>query len=117
MTTNLSVDDGWVPTACTLPTTERPLRQSEFDALFAGDVISVVRSSASKTRFALRPQPDVAARAAGLAAQEANCCSFFTFDLAIERGNVALEVSADETHEDVLASLTARAKTLLASRS
>ena len=36
----MDVADDWAPDACTLPTTERPLRVAEFDDLFA----SVLRS-------------------------------------------------------------------------
>ena len=33
-------EDDWVPAACTLPTTEQPLRRAEFDGLFAKDLLS-----------------------------------------------------------------------------
>ena len=44
-------------------------------------------------RFELRADPEVAARAASLAAKETGCCSFFTFDLTISDGTVAMAVS------------------------
>ena len=31
----MSIDQGWVPQACALPTGEQPLRSAEFDDLFA----------------------------------------------------------------------------------
>lgn len=77
MSENLLAHDDWVPEACTLPTVEQPLRREEFDALFAQDVRSLVRESPNRVRLELRPDPDSAARAAGLAAKETGCCSFF----------------------------------------
>jgi hypothetical protein len=81
MTANLLGGD-WVPDACTLPTVEQPLRWAEFDDLFAGDVIGVVRESPQRVCLQLRPAPEVAARAADLAVRETGCCLFFTFALA-----------------------------------
>jgi hypothetical protein len=102
--------DSWAPDACTLPTLERPLRGAEFDDLFARDVVGVVRDSPLSVRLELRPDPDAAARAAHLAVRETGCCSFFTFELAITEGTVALVISADDVHEPVLAALGARAE-------
>ena len=109
MTENLLVSDDWVPEACTLPTVERPLRRSEFDALFSEDVANVEQISPTHLRFELRAHPDAAARAAGLAVKETGCCSFFNFDLAIGEGNVSMTVSTDATHAAVLAALCDRA--------
>ncbi|HWI42188.1 MAG TPA: hypothetical protein VNS81_01110 [Nocardioides sp.] len=113
MTDDLLVDDGWVPAACTLPTAEQPLRRQEFDDLFADDVLSVSQLSPLEVRFELRPDAEVAARAAGLAAKETGCCSFFTFGLRISDGTVLMTVSAEPTHGPVLAALGARAKAKL----
>lgn len=66
---NLMAEDDWVPAACTLPTVEQPLRRAEFDDLFAHDALSVARESSQQLRLELRADPDVAARAAGLAAK------------------------------------------------
>jgi hypothetical protein len=109
MTENLIARDDWVPSACTLPTVEQPLRRREFDDLFATDVLSVDQTSPQEVRFELRADPDVAGRAASLAARETGCCSFFTFDLTITDGGVAMVVSTAPTHEPVLAALVARA--------
>jgi len=110
MTENLTVQDDWVPAACTLPTVEQPLRRAEFDDLFANDVLSVTRTSEHVTRFDLRADPAVAARAASLAAKETACCSFFTFELTMTGSEVGLLVSTSPAHVPVLAALTARAE-------
>ncbi len=109
MDQELIVQDDWVPAACTLPTVEQPLRRAEFDDLFAKDVLSMEQTLAQEVRLELRAEPDVAARAAGLAAKETGCCSFFTFDLTITDGRVAMVVSTAPGHEPVLAALAARA--------
>jgi hypothetical protein len=109
MTPNL-LDDDWVPEACALPTTERPLRRAEFDDLFVSDVLSVVRDSPHRLRLELRADPEVAARAASLAALETDCCSFFSFDLSIADSAVSLVIEAAPRHVEVMAALGARAE-------
>jgi hypothetical protein len=116
MTTNLLGDD-WVPEACTLPTVEQPLRRAEFDDLFTRDVLAVVRESPHRVRLQLRPDDAVAARAAGLAVKETGCCSFFTFELTIGDGEVALRIATSPTHEAVLVALAARAESRLGTAS
>ncbi len=113
MSNELAMADEWVPASCTLPTAEQPLRVEEFDALFREDVLTVTREPGAPIKIALRPQPEVAARAAALAARETGCCSFFTFDLAITDGRVGLTISAAATHEEVLAALADRASALV----
>lgn len=103
-------DDDWVPAACTLPTVEQPLRRREFDELFAGDVVAVMSESGTRTRFDMRPDRDVAARVAALAVDETGCCSFFEFHLSIGDGTVTLDIGTAPEHQDVLAALTARAR-------
>ena len=106
-------DDSWVPSACTLPTVDRPLREAEFDDLFTNDVVTVEQSPHA-VRLELRPEPEVAARAAGLAARETGCCSFFAFDLSIAEGRAELVVSTASTHGEVLAALADRARSRVA---
>ena len=113
MTDDLLVDADWVPAACTLPTAEQPLRRQEFDDLFTEDVLSVNKPSPLEVRFELRPDAEVAARAAGLAAKETGCCSFFTFGLTITDGTVSMTVTTEPAHGPVLAALGARAKAKL----
>ncbi|KQY57383.1 MULTISPECIES: hypothetical protein [unclassified Nocardioides] len=109
MTTNLIHDD-WVPEACTLPTVEQPVRRSEFDDLFARDVLAVFRESPNRIRLELRSDPATAARAADLAAKEAGCCSFFSFQLVIAEGQVSLAIETTPAHQPVLEAFGARAE-------
>jgi len=116
MTDDLMVDDDLLPTACTLPTAQQPLRRAEFDDLFAGDVLSVSQVSPLQVRLELRPDAEVAARAASLAAKETGCCSFFTFGLTITDGTVSVTVSTEKEHGTVLAAFGARAQAKVGSR-
>lgn len=95
-----------MPSACTLPTADRPLRVAEFDALFA-TATSAERVAPGELRFAL--PPEVAGTAAALAARETGCCSFFTFTLTLTAGELTLGVSVGEQHVEVLDALAARA--------
>lgn len=117
MTDDLMVGDDWVPAACTLPTSEQPLRRAEFDDLFAADVLAVNRLSPVEVRFELRPDAEVAARAASLAAKETGCCSFFTFGLTMSYGTISMTVSTEPAHGEVLAAHIARAQAKVGSRS
>ncbi|KQV75284.1 arsenate reductase [Aeromicrobium sp. Root344] len=99
----------WVPSTCTLPTVDRPLREAEFDDFFASDVLGVDELPEG-VRVALRTNPEVVARAATLAAREANCCSFFSFDLSIADGRTTMQVSATPEHAEVLAAVAVRAR-------
>lgn len=112
-TPNLLAEDDWISAACTLPTSEQPLRRRDFDHLFAHDVRAVTRVTATRTRLDLRPAPDVAGRAAALAVEEAGCCSFFCFELTVADGVVSLSVETAPAHHDVLQAITARAESLL----
>ena len=109
MTRNVSLDVEWVPSACTLPTAEQPLRVAEFDALFADAVRGVARPEHTRLRLELVFSPDNAARAAELAARENGCCSFFTFTVTIADGGLALEATVPAGHVGVLDALQARA--------
>ena len=100
----------WVPpSACTLPTAEQPLRVAEFDDLFATSVRGVERPEPGRLTLRLEPTPDVAATAAGLAARETACCSFFTFTLTAGAGRLELGVAVEPGHLDVLDALAERA--------
>lgn len=106
-------EDDWVPAACTLPTVEQPLRRAEFDDLFAHDALSVAQKSSQQLRLELRADPNVAARAAGLAVKETGCCSFFTFELTLTEGRVTLTISAASAHKSVPDALADRAESRL----
>lgn len=103
-----STEPAWVPRSCTLPTAERPLRVAEFDELF-GTATEAVKRTADGVRLELLPDPDVAARAAGLAMRETACCSFFAFTLTAAAGTLFLDVTADPAHREVLDALAERA--------
>ncbi|WP_062357775.1 hypothetical protein [Herbidospora yilanensis] len=105
----------WAPSACTLPTAERPLRVAEFDALFAETLQAVRRKSATRLRLELVSAPEHAARAAELAARETGCCSFFTFTVTVAGGGLALEVAVPAEHTSVLEALRARAEAAITS--
>ena len=72
----MTVPEDWAPEACTLPTSERPLRVAEFDDLF-GLVLRSERVTEA-TRLDLCAAADVEAAARDLARRESECCSFFT---------------------------------------
>ncbi|MFE3451753.1 hypothetical protein ACFXJ8_22795 [Nonomuraea sp. NPDC059194] len=109
MTQHIALDQGWVPSACTLPTAEQPLRVAEFDALFADAVRQIRRHGREHLLLDLAFTPKHAARAAELAARENGCCSFFTF--ALTGSAMTLEVRTPVEHADVLDALQARAST------
>ncbi|MFI7707471.1 hypothetical protein [Nonomuraea sp. NPDC049480] len=109
MTQNIALDQEWVPSACTLPSADQPLRVAEFDALFADAVQAVVRPEPTRLRLELVFSPEHAARAAELAARENGCCSFFVFTLTIADGSLVLEVAVPAEHVEVLDALTGRA--------
>ncbi|TDD86669.1 hypothetical protein E1293_09135 [Actinomadura darangshiensis] len=99
----------WVPTACTLPTVEQPLRMAAFDTFFAEAVTEVRRAGPERVQMVLRADPEIAGRAAELAAHETGCCSFFTFTLTATAGALSLEAGVDDRHTAVLDALAARA--------
>ena len=104
------MDETWVPAACILPTAERPIRVAEFDSLLGTAVRGVDRMDENRLRLELDPSPDIAGRAARLAATETGCCSFFTFTLTADGAGVRLDVSVPEGRADVLDALAARAR-------
>lgn len=92
----------WAPGACTLPSTERPLREREFHDLLATAVLSSIRVDAMNASFRLRPEPAVAAQVAELAVRETGCCLFFTFALTIADEQLSLAVSVPGEYVGVL---------------
>jgi hypothetical protein len=107
----------WVPVdACTLPTSEQPLRAAEFDDLFAASLHTVKRppGTATRARLLLVGEEGLRDRVQGLVDAETSCCSFFTFTLTAVPGGdgatLALDVEVPAAHADVLAGLVARAE-------
>ena len=99
----------WAAEACTLPTAQRPLRAASFDEFFAASVQEITRTGSDQLRLDLRPGPDTAARAAGLAAEETACCSFFTFTLTATGGGLTLDITGPPAQRAVLDALAQRA--------
>jgi len=99
----------WAPQACTLPTSERPLREAEFDDLFATSLRHIQRLEPTKLRLSLTDAPGLEKQARDLTARETDCCSFFTF--AIDRADheLELEITVPAAHIAVLDALAARA--------
>jgi hypothetical protein len=103
--------DIWAPTACTLPSTDRPLRVAEFDALFATALRSVDRRGRTELALTLAPAPGRVDVVRDLIRRETDCCSFFDFRL--EEGDpLRLLVTVPATYANVLDALTARASRL-----
>jgi hypothetical protein len=100
---------GWAPDACTLPTSERPLRAADFDAVFAATVRDLERRGPTRLHLDLEPSPRAAARMAELAAAETGCCSFFTFALTATGGALTLDITVPPQYAAVLAALADRA--------
>ena len=101
----MAIADDWAPDACTLPTSERPLRVAEFDDLFA----HVVRMQRSEpTRLDLVIDRDAQAGARDLADRESKCCSFFTFEFEQAGDDVVMHVAVPPERSDVLDTLEAR---------
>jgi len=92
---------------CSLPAAERPVRQAEFDDLFATAVRGRERVSPTHLRLRLDPAAEPAAR--DLTGRETACCSFFTFTFAPADGAVLLDVEVPPAHVEVLDALAERA--------
>jgi hypothetical protein len=110
---------GWVPRdACTLPTTEQPLRAAEFDDLFAASLRDIEHCDARRARLVLAGDHRLPTRLQRLVDAESSCCSFFTFTLtrldagaSDEPGEtvVALTIEVPTARAGVLEALVTRA--------
>jgi hypothetical protein len=105
---------GFAPDSCTLSTDGRRLRRAEFGELFAETVATIERPEPTRLRLQLHPDPQVAARAAGLAAAETACCSFFTFALIATAGSLVLDITVPDAQLPVLDALSERASAAIA---
>ncbi len=101
----MAIADDWAPDACTLPTSERPLRVAEFEELFTFVVQSERREP---TQLDLVLPRDNEATARDLARRESECCSFFTFEFEGVGDGVVMHVAVPPEHADVLDTLEAR---------
>jgi thioredoxin len=101
----------WAPVdACTLPTAEQPLREAEFDALFATAVRDVERLAPTLLRMNLTAGAGVEARTRELTARESSCCSFFDFQLMPAEDRLVLDVRVPSARIEVLDGLARRAE-------
>jgi thioredoxin len=99
----------WAPgDACTLPTAEQPLREAEFDELFAAALRGMERHEPGWLRLHLDPGAEASAR--DLVARESSCCSFFDFQFISEEGRLVLNVRAPRERMPVLDGIAGRAQ-------
>lgn len=98
--------------ACTMPTTERPLRLAEFDALFAANVDRVERTEGGGVRLHLRGTDGLVGRVRDLAEHETACCSFFTFTVDGTDQDLTLDGAVPPARQRILDALANRAEEL-----
>jgi hypothetical protein len=101
----MAIPKDWAPDACTLPTSERPLRVAEFDDLFTF-VVRSERPAPQRLDVVLRRIVEAAAR--DLARRESACCSFFTFEFETVGDDVVMHIAVPPEHVAVLDALEAR---------
>jgi hypothetical protein len=99
--------DGWVSSACTLPTVEQTLRLAEFDDFFRTAVHQSTRTQRTSLELVIAPESEASAR--DLAERETTCCSFFQFAFESAPGGVLMQIGVPDDHVDVLDALQARA--------
>lgn len=97
----------WAPTACTLPTVERPLREQEFSALFASSLRAVHQVNPTRAELTLDPASEPGAR--DLASRETSCCSFFAFEFESAADALTMRITVPEHHAAVLEALVSAA--------
>ena len=105
--TKTSSANGWVPSACTLPTVEQPLRLAEFDTLFRNGVHRATRTGRTHLKLVISPESEAFAR--DLAGRETSCWFFFefAFEPAAE-GALVMAIGVPDNHVEVLDALQAR---------
>ena len=95
---------------CTLPTEQRPLRQAEFEALFAETLEKADRMNERHLRLTLTGADDLEPRVRDLTTREQECCSFFTFNIdAPAPGRLRLDIEVPASRTTVLDGLAALA--------
>jgi len=97
----------WVPSACTLPTVDQPLRVAEFDQLFARSVQAVRRVEPTTLDLTIASTAEAEAR--DLARREIACCSFFSFDFVPAEDALVLRIGVPVSYAAVLDAVEARA--------
>jgi hypothetical protein len=91
------------PVACTLHADEQADRATQWGALVAEAVSE--EEIADGRRLTFPADAALAARIAGLAAAEQQCCAFFAFTLQLEPGAIVLTVRAPQAGAELLAAL------------
>jgi len=97
----------WVPTGCTLPTTQQPLRVAEFDTLFTTALRHLSRPAPHRLQLLLDPKAEQLTRE--LVAKETACCSVFAFTLTAQADVLQVDIEVPDTSASVLDALAARA--------
>jgi hypothetical protein len=100
----------WVPDACTLPSSEQPLRVAAFDSLFTTSLRAVYRIGPDALRLSFDPEAE--ATLVDLVARESECCSFFAFRLSRDDDALHLDTRVPQVHVAILDALAARAADL-----
>lgn len=106
----MNASAGWASVdACTLPTEERPLREAEFDALFATVLRMVERPAPDRLQLIFNGGADVESAVRDLTARESSCCSFFDFEITATIDGLVLDVRVPAARVAVLDGLARRA--------
>jgi hypothetical protein len=95
------------PQTCTLRPDERPVRQAEFDTLFAAALRAVDRVDAGHLRLILDPRFENIAR--DLTGRETECCSFFSFGFERFADELQLNIRVPASQVGTLEALARRA--------
>ncbi|MGW5312878.1 hypothetical protein ACWEVD_01385 [Nocardia thailandica] len=101
----------WVPSACTLPTVEQPIRVTEFDQFFATCARTTRRPDPARLEIVVDPAAETRARE--LAGRESSCCSFFAFDFTTGAEGVVMGVGVPPAYIEVLDAFVARAESAI----
>ncbi|WP_158887230.1 hypothetical protein [Amycolatopsis anabasis] len=100
----------WAAESCTLPTEQQPLREAEFDALFATAVRALDRPEPTRLTLTLAGGADVEETVRDLVRRETECCTFFTFDVTRTAADrLRLDIGVPANHREVLDALAERA--------
>jgi hypothetical protein len=107
----MSGSAGWVPVdACRLPTAEQPLREAEFDALFATALKRVERPARDRLRLIFDGSAEVESAVRDLTARESSCCAFFDFEITTTKDGLVLDVRVPAARAEVLDGLARQAE-------
>lgn len=105
----VDIENLLITDACTMPTSQRPLRLAEFDDLFATAVRDVERRGAD-VRLHLAGGAGLLDRVRDLTDRETSCCSFFTFTIDGTDEDLTLDISVPPARQEIIDALAARAQ-------